>query len=622
MWSAALLAAQSALAASGASLTVTLPGALFLRDAPIPDGPTLVLDVTKSRDHWERVWGFAGDFHINSPHPGRVVAGQITDDQISLRLEMDIQSGSWARGGRAHYEMDLKRLPDGAYAGTYTGAFRGVPVSGQATAARKPQPSALPTGFVTPQPGEHPRLLFRKSELAALREKAKTPLGEAALARMGWSNQKESDVVGLGVKYQLTGDRTFAAEAIPGVEKLMAGWLHCDQYGNNVGDRAAKMALAFDLCYGAWPADFKRRVRRYLLFVADNVWHHHKKMHQGINWHFCSNWSAPIHSGIGIAGLALWGEPGAEPLQPPAPHCGADIPPATDYRPGNGVPVVRFQSDEMPNDWLCLSPLPWEETGDPLAALGGAAQARPELGTKVTFAGQTQAFRRLTRETNGGYWAHTNYTRGKDALDITVVSRPFRRAPRRRLRQQPRTPEDVPWNPRGPYHPLDQELQYTRTIVFVKHPRASAQAAGPLDYVVIRDQASGPMLNAAYCLHVESKECRQDGPRFTFGTMTLFCAAPREFKVERLDWSFRKKGRGGGGDSGYGERTVGVRLLTTGAKHEFVTVLYPAGDAPDMESIPGGVRAFHPSTRASPWTPHSNWSGDSRPQGASVFGFL
>jgi hypothetical protein len=158
------------------------------------------------------------------------------------------------------------------------------------------------------------------------------------------------------------------------------------------------------------------------------------------------------------------------------------------------------------------------------------------------------------------------------------------------LRQQPRTPEDVTWNPRGPYRLLDRELQYTGTIALVKHPRASAQAAGPLDNSVVRDQAVGPMLNVAYCLHVESSQCRQDGPRFDFGGMTLFCAAPRDFKAERFDWSFEKKGRGGGGDFGYGESTFGVRLLSFGAEHEFITVLYPSGPAPEMESIAGGVR--------------------------------
>ena len=39
-------------------------------------------------------------------------------------------------------------------------------------------------GFVAPQPGEHPRLFFRKSELPALRQRAQTPEGKLILARL------------------------------------------------------------------------------------------------------------------------------------------------------------------------------------------------------------------------------------------------------------------------------------------------------------------------------------------------------------------------------------------------------------------------------------------------------
>ena len=39
-------------------------------------------------------------------------------------------------------------------------------------------------GFVAPASGEHPRLLFRRSDLPALRSKAKTPEGQAILKRL------------------------------------------------------------------------------------------------------------------------------------------------------------------------------------------------------------------------------------------------------------------------------------------------------------------------------------------------------------------------------------------------------------------------------------------------------
>jgi hypothetical protein len=454
LFASALVIFNAQLSSMGVELRVTLLGALFPGDAPVIDGPSLVLEVNHENDHWSRVWGFAGDFHINAPHPGRIDEGMISQDKISFTVALDIQSGSWAKGGRARYKVELKRqneyksgsikgretsfqsdgdLPiteaagftgdsEGVFIGSFTGEFRGVPVSGKAIAQLKPTRKP-PIEFVPLKSGEHPRLLFRRSELETLRQKSQTPFGKAALDKIGWSNQKETDVVGLGLKYQLTGDRKFAEQAIPGIEQLMRGGLHCDQYGNNVGARAQKMALAFDLCYDAWPENFKQRIRRYFLFVADNVWHHQRKMNQGINWHLCSNWSVPIYAGIGICGLALFGEPGPEPSMPPQPNCGVDILPATGYHPSKGVPVVKFQNDEMPGDWLCASPFPLWEPGDPLAEIGGVTQARPEPGTKISFAGHSEVFRFLTHTTNGGYWSHPTYTHGKEALDITLCSR-------------------------------------------------------------------------------------------------------------------------------------------------------------------------------------------------------
>src|SRR5687767_654583 len=50
-------------------------------------------------------------------------------------------------------------------------------------AALGPWPADV-VGFVPPEPGEHPRLLFRKAELAAIRKKAQTPEGRAIVKRL------------------------------------------------------------------------------------------------------------------------------------------------------------------------------------------------------------------------------------------------------------------------------------------------------------------------------------------------------------------------------------------------------------------------------------------------------
>ncbi len=47
----------------------------------------------------------------------------------------------------------------------------------------RPWPAPVP-GWKAPKPGEHPRLLFRKADIPALRERAKTPEGQAILKRL------------------------------------------------------------------------------------------------------------------------------------------------------------------------------------------------------------------------------------------------------------------------------------------------------------------------------------------------------------------------------------------------------------------------------------------------------
>jgi hypothetical protein len=149
-----------------------------------------------------------------------------------------------------------------------------------------------------------------------------------------------------------------------------------------------------------------------------------------------------------------------------------------------------------------------------------------------------------------------------------------------RLRWQPKLPQDVQWNPKGPYRRLEQPMVYRRTIVFVKRP---AGGKG-LDYFVIRNEHEGPNLRATYCLHVESPDCKPQGQTIDFGTMTLFCARPAHAKFERFDWEFEKS------KGGYSESTSGARLSTSGKRTQFITALYPSGKPPRMDAIPEGVR--------------------------------
>ncbi|MBC8374102.1 MAG: hypothetical protein H8E53_10940 [Planctomycetes bacterium] len=150
------------------------------------------------------------------------------------------------------------------------------------------------TGFKPPAAGEHPRLLFRKSDLPALRAKAKTPEGKAILKRLGvLLDGKEgktmttlfskathaymgggykstsidtpgvytlSHVAGYGLLYQLTGEQKYADFGKQCFEKALAGVRDRDDRYSflkpggalRAGPTVGWYAVGYDLCYDGW----------------------------------------------------------------------------------------------------------------------------------------------------------------------------------------------------------------------------------------------------------------------------------------------------------------------------------------------------------------------------------
>lgn len=181
----------------------------------------------------------------------------------------------------------------------------GVPAQAQETA---PWPADVP-GFVAPAPGEHPRLLFRRSDLPALRKKARTPEGKAILRRLrhllgnngeafpdkfspatkGYPGPgryrnlviKEpgyftiSHAAGYGLLYQLTGEQKYADLGREAFEKMMAGTRDIDSRYSFVGPNGelrsgsswAIAALGYDLCYDGWDEAFRGKVAKAFLSV-------------------------------------------------------------------------------------------------------------------------------------------------------------------------------------------------------------------------------------------------------------------------------------------------------------------------------------------------------------------
>ena len=127
--------------------------------------------------------------------------------------------------------------------------------------------------------GDHPRLVFRKDDLAALRKRADTPGGKVILARM----QKLLDdkftlwhPASYGLLYQLTGEQQYADKAKALVEEILDHKVRDkdNRYGftnpgsggpMRAGPAIGAVGLAYDLNYDGWDSAFRTRVAKAIL---------------------------------------------------------------------------------------------------------------------------------------------------------------------------------------------------------------------------------------------------------------------------------------------------------------------------------------------------------------------
>jgi len=204
--------------------------------------------------------------------------------------------------GRYSLTVKIDGKPDVKAAGSFDGKWtRGVKHMAQAD----PRPWFAPVkGHTPPAPGEHPRLLFRRADLPALRAKARTPEGKAILKRLGvlldgkagetmtpiFSRATHaymgggyrstsvntpgvytlSHAAGYGLLYQLTGEARYAefgrqcfARALAGVRDRDDRYSFRKPGGAlRAGPSAGWYAVGYDLCYDGWDAAARAKYGR------------------------------------------------------------------------------------------------------------------------------------------------------------------------------------------------------------------------------------------------------------------------------------------------------------------------------------------------------------------------
>jgi len=339
----------------------------------------IVLDLEQVGEHWGTIYGISRNYNMNY-HKGAVREAKWNGDTLTLNIGTDITPDKWIPGGQGVYTIIVKRDAVGQLTGTHTGKYNGTPVSGKVFGTI--YAPTLAKDFVPLAPQEHPRLLLRRADLPALREKAKTPFGQAAMQKLEMHGTPSS----YGLLYQLTGDKAWAVKAQEEAELYYKGakppaspfvpMMH--EWG-----RLDQLALVYDLCYDQLSSDFKSRYRARIADFCFQVFFAPENLPTNVNWQPVSNHTANVYSGLTLAGLAIFDEPSAPPMEPVAPYLDETLLPAKDFKPGSGVPVVDFTPGRSPTRWLQTQMLRRTTADDPREVFYGLEAINPVPGTKT-----------------------------------------------------------------------------------------------------------------------------------------------------------------------------------------------------------------------------------------------
>jgi hypothetical protein len=279
----------------------------------------LELECTKGK--WqENFWAYAVN-HNRADHPGRILALKTSGDTAVLDIELELRADRWSQPGKASYRVELRR-EGRSYLGVYTGIFLDRKVSGKASGKIGDRWWLPEDDFKICEAAEHPRLVFRKSELGEIRSRSRTPEGRAVVSRMLEVLGARADrpklrsyaAAGYGFAYQLTGEVQYADRARRLLEEEVLTNFEGLVQDIHYGPYLLGVTLAFDFCYDAWDKEFRKvivgwltqRLRELATGMVDG------KSMEGFNPNPWSNHNAIRMAAAGTAALAILREDGTD----------------------------------------------------------------------------------------------------------------------------------------------------------------------------------------------------------------------------------------------------------------------------------------------------------------------
>jgi hypothetical protein len=172
---------------------------------------------------------------------------------------------------------------------------------------------------------EHPRLFFGRTDGAELRQRAATPEGRIIVKQLhellahppsleqsqtGDTRRAGLWAAGQAFAYTLSGDAKDAEAARRIVQQCIAMPV-INMPELRRGTRYMGLAIAYDLCYDAWPAEFREQVARYLAVRADGLLTRREGVKASDNPAPQSNHNVEGRTQMGVIALAIHGDPGA-----------------------------------------------------------------------------------------------------------------------------------------------------------------------------------------------------------------------------------------------------------------------------------------------------------------------
>jgi hypothetical protein len=282
------------------------------------DKPTyqdITLDMSCDRGKCQpEVWGYAPKFNKEVDHRGMITATTL-DNAWRLRVKMNIQSHPWKDEVREGI-YDIEMVPyQGTLLGSYAGTLGKRDLQNQVNGTISPAWPTPVANHLPLQPQEHPRLIFRASELNRIRERSKTPIGQKILTELDRALKSQIYYQGYVPNggYHATG-HCFLALLHQDRQKAAIAWQIIEKSRANPGKRVleqspivAGVALAYDLCYNLWDGEQRQELTRWLSSEGKKLLKGGSPK-EGWNGDTVSNWNARARGAAGLAALAILGE--------------------------------------------------------------------------------------------------------------------------------------------------------------------------------------------------------------------------------------------------------------------------------------------------------------------------